>query len=221
MHVLVVDSDEAAATLLAERLVRHGYRVSRATTGREALTACGEADIVLLDLALSDLDGLEVCGRIRNWSSTPVITFTSGETELDRVLSLQAGADDCLIKPYSHRELVARMHAVMRRMTRPADSSVLTRGSLRIDPQGRQVRVGDRTVPVTRKEFDLLYLLASVPQTVVSRRDLMTKIWADEWAASSRTVDTHVSSLRNKLGSRDWIVTIRGIGYRLGDALER
>ncbi|WP_225851229.1 response regulator transcription factor [Streptomyces sp. HPF1205] len=217
LRVLLVDADERAAGALAERLTRHGYDVTRATSGRAALTAWEGTDMVLLDLGLPDLDGLEVCAEIRSRSSTPVIAFTANDTELDRVLSLQAGADDCLAKPYGYRELVARMQAVMRRFAAPATATTLTHGSLRIDLKGRQVRVGDRVVEVTRKEFDLLYLLASVPQTVVTRRELMAKVWADEWAISSRTVDSHVSTLRNKLGGGDWIVTVRGVGYRLGD----
>jgi DNA-binding response OmpR family regulator len=216
MRVLIVDSDEAAAAALSERLARHGHQVVVAHTGKAALSACEGVDMVLLDMALSDLDGLEVCNRIRDRRATSVITFTSGETELERVLSLQAGADDCLIKPYAYRELLARMDAVARRTAGPTGDAVLTRGPLRIDPRSRQVLLNHRNIPVTRKEFDLLYLLASLRQTVVSRQDLMAKVWADEWAVSSRTVDTHVSSLRGKLGSANWIVTIRGIGYRLG-----
>jgi DNA-binding response OmpR family regulator len=215
-RVLVVDPDERAAADLADRLARSGYEVGLAATGRAALTSWEDADLVVLDLGLPDVDGLEVCAQIRGRGATPVITLTSGDTELDRVLSLQAGADDCLIKPYGYRELVARMRAVLRRTAAPRTTAVLSHGALRIDPRGRQVRVGDRSVTLTRKEFDLLYLLASLPQTVVSRRDLMAKVWADEWSVSSRTVDTHVSSLRGKLGPGDWIVTVRGIGYRLG-----
>ncbi|MFE1291396.1 response regulator transcription factor [Streptomyces sp. NPDC058751] len=215
-RVLVVDPDEAAAAVLAERLGRNGYEVDRAADGQAALSAWERADLVLLDLELPDVDALEVCAQIRARSATPVITLAAGDTELERVLSLQSGADDCLIKPYGYRELVARMRAVMRRLTTPNSVSALSHGALRIDPRGRQVQVGDRVVHVTRKEFDLLYLLVLLPQTVVSRRDLMAKVWADEWSVSSRTVDTHISTLRRKLGPGDWIVTVRGVGYRLG-----
>ncbi|MDT3397073.1 response regulator transcription factor [Streptomyces sp. B1866] len=215
-RVLVVDPDKEAAAALAERLERNGYEVSRAATGQAALAAWVHADLVLLDLRLPDVDALEVCARIRGRGTTPVITLAAGDTELDRVLSLRSGADDCLIKPYGYRELVARMRAVMRRLAVPSGTSALSHGALRIDPRGRQVRVGDSVINVTRKEFDILYLLASLPQTVLSRRDLMAKVWADEWSVSSRTVDTHISSLRGKLGAGDWIVTVRGVGYRLG-----
>ncbi|MFF3326636.1 response regulator transcription factor [Streptomyces sp. NPDC002889] len=220
MRVLVVDSDDEAAELLAARLARSGHQVSRARTGLTALHAWRQADLVLLDLGLPDLDGVEVCGEIRAKSSTPVITFTAGDTELDRVLSLQAGADDCLVKPYGFRELAARMDAVMRRAHSRTSVSTVSRGALHIDPRSRQVRVGERIIDVTRKEFDLLHLLASLPETVVSRKDLMSKVWADESAVSTRTIDTHVSTLRSKLGDGDWIVTVRGVGYRLGDGTE-
>lgn len=217
LRVLVVDPDEQAAGELADRLTRQGYQVCLVDNGRTALAAWEHTDLVLLDLALRDLDGLEVCAEIRARSTTPLITFTSGGSDLDRVLSLQAGADDCLAKPYSYRELLARISAVMRRVSGPSGTQAIVHGALRIDPLARQVSVGDRAVNVTRKEFDLLYLLASLSQTVVSRRDLMARVWADEWAVSSRTVDTHVSTLRAKLGEGDWIVTVRGVGYRLGN----
>jgi DNA-binding response OmpR family regulator len=215
-RVLVVDPDEESAAALAERLERNGYEVSRAATGRAALAAWVLADLVVLDLGLRDVDALEVCAQIRGWGTTPVITLAAGGTEVDRVLSFQAGADDCLVKPYGYRELVARICAIMRRLTPSTSTSVIAHGALRINPMSRQVLVGDRVVNLTRKEFDLLYLLASLPQTVVSRRELMARVWADEWFVSSRTVDTHISALRSKLGAGDWIVTVRGVGYRLG-----
>ncbi|MGW7369836.1 response regulator transcription factor, partial [Streptomyces sp. NPDC054841] len=217
MRVLVVDSDDQAAEALVSRLIRNGHRASRVRSGRAALRTWDQADLILLDLALPDLDGVEVCGEIRARGGTPIITFTSKDTELDRVLSLQAGADDCLVKPYGYRELMARMNAVMRRAAARTGTAALSRGALHIDPGSRQVRVRERIIDVTRKEFDLLFLLASSPDAVVSRRDLISKVWADEWAISSRTVDTHVSTLRTKLGDGDWIITVRGLGYRLGD----
>ncbi|MDH6132644.1 DNA-binding response OmpR family regulator [Kitasatospora sp. MAA4] len=220
MRVLVVEADEKAADALVGRLGRHGHEVDRVDSGRAALNAWEQADLVLLDLELPDLDGVEVCRDIRTRSSTPVITFTAADTALDRVLSLQAGADDCLVKPYCYRELLARINAVMRRTAAPPAADTVLRGRLRIDPRSRRVLLGERVVEVTRKEFDLLYLLASLPETVVSRRDLMAKVWAEDGTNSSRTVDTHVSTLRNKLGDGDWIVTVRGVGYRLGDGTD-
>lgn len=134
------------------------------------------------------------------------------------MLSLQAGSDDCLVKPYKFRELAARMGSVMRR-ARPRFPvpQAISRGTLHIDLRSRQVRVRGRSVSMTRKEFDLLSVLASQPDTVVSRKELMAKVWEDSWAVSSRTIDTHVSALRSKLGDSDWIVTVRGVGYRFDD----
>jgi DNA-binding response OmpR family regulator len=217
MRVLVVDADLRNAETLVCGLAKQGHNVDHVESGRAALDTYKQADLVLLDLDLPDLDGVEVCRTIRAGGETPLITFTNGATELDKVLSLQAGADDCLVKPYGFRELVARMDAVMRRaMARAPNRRALSCGDLHIDPRSRQARLAGRLLELTRKEFDLLYLLASLPGTVFSRKELMAKVWADDWAVSSRTVDTHVSTLRNKLGAGDWIVTVRGVGYRLG-----
>lgn len=216
-RVLVAQNDAGDRDALARGLGRHGHRVSCAETGSEALGAYRAVDVVLLDLELPDLDGLEVCREMRSASDVVVIVVTARETELDRVLGLQAGADDYMIKPYGFRELLARMAAVMRRARphRPtAAGQVLAHGQLRIDAGSREVTVADRTVCVTRKEFDLLWLLATNPDAVVPRRQIMHQVWGDSW--SRRTVDTHVRSLRGKLGHHDWIITVRGIGFRLG-----
>ena len=218
VQIVLVEPDVAGADAMIGRLTRHGYEIDRVGSGQEALSAYEHADLVLLELDLPDLDGVEVCRHIRANSNTPIITFTADEAHVDRVLSLHAGADDSIVKPFEFRELVARMKAVLRRaVPAPAAETVaISHGALHIDPRKREVRVGERVVDVTRKEFDLLYLLASQPDAVVSRKELMSKVWADEWGTRSRTVDTHVSSLRNKLGDGDWIVTVRGVGYRLG-----
>lgn len=174
-----------------------------------------EADLVLLDLDLPDLDGLEVCRKIRSESGIPIIAVTARGTELDRVLGLQAGADDYLPKPYGFHELLARIEAVMRRV-RPAPvviPAVITHGPLRIDAGLREVFLDGERIETTRKEFDLLHLLASHPGTVITRKVLMRQVWGDSW--SRRTVDTHISTLRNKIGAQ-WIVTIRGVGFRFG-----
>ncbi|MHA6758330.1 response regulator transcription factor [Streptacidiphilus sp. PAMC 29251] len=216
MRVLVVDPDSRTSGVLVGRLSRNGHEVVRVDSGRAALRVWRQADLVLLDLELPDLDGIEVCRSIRAEGNTAVITFTTEDREMDRVLSLQAGADDCMLKSYGYRELSARMNAVMRRATARTTAHAVFRGSLRIDPRSRQVRLEHRVVAVTRKEFDLLLLLASHPETTVTRRELMSTVWADDWTSSSRTVDTHVNSLRNKLGAGDWIVTVRSVGYRIG-----
>jgi DNA-binding response OmpR family regulator len=226
MQLLIVEGQEATAQPLAPRLERHGYDVVTVTTGAAALEACATAELVLLDLELPDIDGLEVCRRIRNTTDTPIIAFTDRGAELDRVLGLQAGSDDCLDKPYEFRELMARIEAVMRRAWRPRSAprtptAVLTIGDMCIDGASREVRLRGAPVQLTRKEFDLLYYLARHSDTVVTRRRLMTEIWDDSSVhalspRASRTIDTHVSSLRSKLGHSGWILTVRGVGFRLG-----
>ncbi|WP_243707205.1 response regulator transcription factor [Micromonospora sp. KC606] len=210
-----MESNRAEAETLTRGLRRHGHEVVSVETGVAALQVHEEADIVLLDLELPDLDGLEVCRGIRSACDTPIIAVTARGAELDRVLGLQAGADDYLVKPYGFRELLARMDAVWRRIRPRAQvARTICQGPLEIDLNARQVRLAGRPIDLTRKEFDLLYLLASNPGTVISRRRLMLEIWGDSW--SRRTVDTHVGTLRNKLGASSWIITVRGVGFRLG-----
>ena len=200
---------------VARGLQRHGHQVITAATGQDALDAYLDADVVLLKLELPDMDGLQVCRTMRATSDVPVIAVTDRDSELDLVLGLQAGCDDYIAKPYGFRELMARMGAVMRRANpHQSASRVLSRGHLRIDTSSREVTVGERPVEMTRKEFDLLCLLASSPDTVVPRKQIMQQLWRDSW--SRRTLDTHVSSLRGKLGDSQWIVTVRGVGFRLG-----
>jgi DNA-binding response OmpR family regulator len=216
--VLVVQQDEEASRSLVRFLRFHGYHVDTVHTGAEAIIAHGDADLVLLGLDLPDLDGLEVCREIRAAGQTPVIATTDRGTELDRVLALQAGADSCVSKPYGQWELVARIEAVMRRVSPrlPTPDQVISRGPLHIDLATREVRLHGRVVCLTRKEFEVLHFLASRPGTVVSREEIMAKIWNDDWPRGSRTIDTHISSLRAKLGARTWIRTVRGVGFRIG-----
>ena len=215
-RVLVVEQHADDAEAVAGVLRRHGYAVHTVGTGSEALRALtdGTTDLVLIDLDLPDVDGLDVCRSIRAAGDTPVIAVSRRATELDRVLGLHAGADDYLAKPYGFRELIARMAAVMRRMRRDRDAagSAVVRGGMRIDPVSRRVTVGGQDIDLARKEFELLYLLASRAGAVVPRRQIMEQVWGDTW--SRRTLDTHVSSLRGKLGCGDWIVTVRGVGFR-------
>ncbi|GAA2916712.1 response regulator transcription factor [Streptomyces thioluteus] len=213
----MAETDPAQADTLVRALQRQGHEVDHVTTGHDTLRTLEQADLLLIDLELPDLDGLEVCRRVRVAGPTPVIAVTSRGTELDRVLGLQAGADDYLVKPYGLRELLARMDAVMRRAQPAAPAPpVISHGPLRIDAGARQVSLHGHRVDVTRKEFDLLYLLASHPDTVIPRKRIMQQVWGDIW--SRRTIDTHVSSLRNKLGASDWILTVRGVGFQLGHA---
>ncbi|MEZ3182570.1 response regulator transcription factor [Streptomyces pimonensis] len=230
MQVLIVDGDLDAASSLAQTLQRNGYNTTEAATGSRALEIYGEADLILLDLELPDIDGLEVCRIIRSACDTAVIAFAQGRSELDRVLGLQAGADDCLDKPYGARELLARIEAVTRRVGF-GDSDTKSRkgtrrrsvslGPLRIDGVAREVRLNGELIEMTRKEFDLLHHLASRPGKIATREELMAEVWGVRSshgmdARASRTIDTHVSALRGKLGSTGWIVAIRGVGFRFG-----
>ncbi|MFI9306184.1 response regulator transcription factor [Streptomyces triculaminicus] len=226
MQLLVVENRTAAAEPLAPRLERYGHEAVTVATGAAALESYTEAELILLDLELPDIDGLEVCRRIRRESDTPIIAFTGRGAELDRVLGLQAGSDDCLDKPYVFRELMARIDAVMRRARRPPEpvrppAEALSVGDVCINPASREVRLCGRAVDLTRKEFDLLYYLATHSDSVVTRQRLMAEIWGDTSAnalgpRASRTIDTHVSSLRGKLGDSGWIRTVRGVGFRIG-----
>ncbi|WP_018546904.1 response regulator transcription factor [Streptomyces sp. LaPpAH-108] len=219
LRVLVVESDASAAGDLVQELLRHGYLARSVATAAEALRVHHDVDLVLLGLDLPDLDGLELCRRMRAVGDVPIITVTTRGAELDRVLGLQAGSDDYVVKPYGLRELLARIQAVMRRV-RPQRSAarVVTYGPLRIDAGARELLLEGRRVDLTPKEFDLLFLLASQPGTLFSRRQLLSQVWDDEWSYRGRTLDTHVSSLRGKLGSSRWIVTVRGVGFRIGRA---
>jgi DNA-binding response OmpR family regulator len=177
--------------------------------------------MVLLDLGLPDIDGIEVCRQLRRTDDIPLIMLTARGDEADRVLGLELGADDYLAKPFSLRELAARMHAVGRR-TRPTagkpqrdESGPPTLGALTIDRRAREVRLGGRLVPLTPKEFDLLAHLAADPGAVVARRDILATVWQPNFFGRGKTLDFHVASLRRKLGDPAWVETCRGVGFRL------
>ena len=213
-RVLVVGKELTEASLVMS-LRRRGHDVTTVHTGNDAIVSHDDHDMVLLDLELPDLDGLDVCRAIRRRSDVALIALTAQPSELDCVLGLQAGADDFVGKPYGDRELLARIEAVMRRArSRMVAADVVSHGLLRIDPSTREVSVARSVVEVTRKEFDLLYILASNPGKIIPRKQLIQQVWGDSW--SRRTIDTHISSLRAKLGASSWIITVRGIGFRIG-----
>ncbi|MBV2156646.1 response regulator transcription factor [Kitasatospora sp. SUK 42] len=216
-NVLVVERDVSEAEAMEHGLRRQGYTTRSVHTGAGALRAYRDADLVLLSLELGDIDGLDVCRSVRSDANTPLIAVADLDDELGRVLALRAGADDCVVRNWGFREIGARIDAVLRRSRRGTSAAkTISLRPLHIDPGRREVRLHGRLVPVTSKEFELLYALAVNPETVVSRRELMATVWDSNWACTSRTIDTHVSSLRAKLGSGRWITTVRGVGYRMG-----
>jgi DNA-binding response OmpR family regulator len=221
MRVLVVEDDDSIADPLERGLRRHGLDVARVSTGAAALAA-EEPDVVLLDLGLPDVDGIDVCRALRARSDVPIIVVTARSDELDRVLGLELGADDYVVKPFGLRELVARIRAVTRR-SRPrgrppgeahsADEAQRL-GALEIDRRARRVRVDGTEVSLTPKEFDLLALLATEPGAVFERRRILEQVWDPHWYGPTKTLDVHVASLRRKLAVDGCIETVRGVGFR-------
>jgi two-component system, OmpR family, response regulator RegX3 len=213
--LLLVEDDDSIAVPLVEGLEYAGFRVRRVATGRDALAA-GPADLVLLDLGLPDLDGGEVCRRLREKSAAPIIVVSARGDELDRVLLLELGADDYVVKPFGIRELVARIRAVLRRTSgEPPAGKGNVLGALSIDPRSRTVTLAGRTIALTTKEFDFLALLAADPGAVRRREEIIAKVWDENFWGPTKTLDVHVASLRRKLGDPAWITTLRGVGYRL------
>ncbi|QIS02155.1 response regulator [Nocardia brasiliensis] len=213
-RILIVDGNPAARAELAKYMIRHGYAVAEADSGLAAVDACTAYDLVIVSLELPDMDGLYVCRSVAE-CGVPIIVTAERKSELDCVLALQAGADDYIAKPYHFRELAARVEALMwRRSARVRRAEpALEHGPLRIDALAREVTVFGRRIALTRKEFDLLVLLAENSGRVVPRAEIMRAVWGHNW--SRRTADTHVSSLRAKLGASEWIISVRGVGFKL------
>jgi DNA-binding response OmpR family regulator len=216
MRVLLVEDDDAIAEPLTSGLGRHGFQVSRVRTGAEALDAPPH-EVVLLDLGLPDMDGIDVCRRLRASSAVPIIVLTARSEEVDRVLGLELGADDYVVKPFGFRELVARIRAVTRRALAAAGpvEGPQRLGRLELDRRQRLVRLGGVEVTLTVKEFDLLALLAEDPGAVFAREQILERVWDPHWFGPTKTLDVHVASLRKKLGDPGWIETARGVGFRL------
>ena len=216
MEVLLVEDDDAIAEPLVRGLEREGFDVARVATGAEAIEH-PSVDVVLLDLGLPDLDGFEVCRRLRAESEVPIIVVTARGDEVDRVVGLELGADDYLVKPFGLRELVARIRAVTRRSARRDDAAPVVLGEVELDVRRHRVRVGGREVALTPKEFDLLALLAAEPGVVRTRQDILEQVWDPHWYGPSKTLDVHVAGLRKKLEDPSLIETVRGVGFRLRD----
>ena len=216
MRILVVEDEDTIAEPLVDGLRREGFDVDRAATGAAALDESLHPDLVLLDLRLPDIDGLDVCKALRARSAVPIIVVTARGEESDRVVGLELGADDYVVKPFGSRELIARIRAVMRRAsTRPSEDGPLRVGALVVDPRARRAQVDGRELELTPKEFDLLTALASDAGAAISRRRLLEEVWETTWYGSSKTIDVHVASLRRKLGDPGLIEKVRGVGFRL------
>jgi two-component system response regulator RegX3 len=214
VKLLLVEDEDAIAEPLAEGLRREGFLVERVATGQAALEAA-EPDLVLLDIGLPDMDGLTVCRELRSRSHVPIIMVTAKGEEVDRVVGLEVGADDYIVKPFGFRELIARIRAVTRRSGERPVARPARLGPLDLDTRARRVFVEGHEVDLTPKEFDLLALLARDPGAVVPRTRILEEVWQTTWFGSTKTVDVHVAALRKKLGDRSWIQTVRGVGLRL------
>ena len=215
--MLLVEDDPSIAAVVTRGLTDAGFGVLHVETGAAALAAEGY-DFVLLDLGLPDTDGLDVCRAIRAKSSVPVIIVTARSDELDRVVGLEIGADDYVVKPFGMRELVARIRAVLRRGGQADTQSVTTDlvvGDLVINEKTRDVSLAGEHLSLTPKEFDLLAYLAAEPDVVHRRHDILEHVWDTEWYGPTKTLDAHVAALRKKLGNQDWIEAVRGVGFRL------
>jgi len=214
--VLLVEDEENLASLVRAYLEQEGYRVISVVTGAEALGAIAAEPvrIVVLDLNLPDMDGLDVCRQIRTRSSVPVVMLTARDEETDRLAGLESGADDYIGKPFSPRELVARMKAVLRRSEPHSEEELLVLGDIVLNRSAREVGVAGEPVELRPKEFDLLAYLIQNRGAVLSRDLLLERVWGYDYAGGTRTVDVHVAQLRRKLRRPDLIRTIRGSGYK-------
>lgn len=218
--VVVVEDDPHIADLVDLYLRREGYRVLLAGDGERGLELCHREDpsIVILDVGLpGNRDGFEVCREIRSRNTVPVLFLTARDDEVDRVLGLELGADDYMVKPFSPRELVARVRAILRRTREgPAPQEVVTVGDLEVDLRRREARRAGTVVALTTREFDLLAFLAANTGLALSRQQLLDGVWGADWYGDERTVDVHVAQLRKKLGADLPLATVWGVGYRFG-----
>jgi DNA-binding response OmpR family regulator len=213
---LVIEDEDSIAALVRSYLERDGFTVVRARSGKDALVELERRPVrvVVLDIGLPDLDGFEVCRRIRAHSRVPILMLTARDEEPDRVTGLELGADDYLTKPFSPRELLARVRAVLRRSEAWLDEDELALGDVVVRPEAREVRVDGTPVELTSKEFDLLAILLGNPERVLTRELLLDRVWGFAFPGGTRTVDMHVASLRRKLGRPELVRTVRGAGYK-------
>lgn len=220
MRILIVEDDERVSAALEAFLARSGYVSVRAADGVSALALLGaDTEVVLLDLGLPDIDGVDLCRRIRGRSEVPIVIVTARNQVAERIKGLRAGADDFVVKPYDVHELLARIEAVTRRsrpMRPESEAQVLLQGGdLQIDLVVRQVLVGGVPIELTRKEFDIIAVLARYPGVAVPKERLIREVWNTDWRGFGHSLEVHVGAIRKKTGSRGIIETVRGVGYRL------
>src|SRR3954454_5862542 len=226
-RILLVEDEEAISEPFSRALAREGFDPVVARTAADALRLAEETNhqLVLLHRMLPDGDGRDVARELRRRSDTPIIMLTARGTETDRIVGLELGADDYVVKPFSGPELIARIRAVLRRSRRESDPPVRRRlAELDLDPDARRARMGERELDLSRKEFDLLVVLAEASGRVLTRDHLMTTVWDENWFGSTKTLDVHIGTLRRKLGDDPakprWIHTVRGVGFRFATAEE-
>jgi DNA-binding response OmpR family regulator len=222
---LVVEDESSIASFVALYLKNAGYTVKTAATGGEALKQVGvdQPSLIVLDLNLPDIDGIEVCRRIRKAADVPIIMLTARDEDVDKIIGLEVGADDYLTKPFNPRELVARVKSVLRRSApdrKNLESAQIQHGDLAVDAGRREVHVGDQEIQLAPKEFDLLWELLDHRGLVLTRDQLLERVWGYTFAGDTRTVDVHVRQLRRKLGEASPIVTVWGVGYKVAPARE-
>jgi len=221
--VLVVEDESSIASFVALYLKNAGYAVRTAANGNEALSQfqASPPALIVLDLMLPDIDGIEVCRRIRKSSDVPILMLTARDEDVDKIIGLEVGADDYLTKPFNPRELVARVKSILRRASperRQIESKQLRHGQLLVDAGRREVHVGDEEIQLAPKEFDLLWELLDHRGLVLTRDQLLERVWGYTFAGDTRTVDVHVRQLRRKLGDASPIVTVWGVGYKVAPA---
>ena len=214
--VLIVEDEAAIASMIVPYLERDGYEVEWTRSGEDAVSLAQRISptAVILDLGLPDIDGFEVCRRIRSRSGVPIVILTARDDEPDRIAGLEIGADDYVPKPFSPRELVARINAILRRMERAKDQPILALGDIEVRTDAREVRVNGEPIVLRGKEFDLLCYLVENRGVVVSRERLLEQVWGMTFAGGTRTVDMHVAQVRRKLDRPGMIETVRGYGYK-------
>ncbi len=218
--VLIVEDDAQMAASTLALLERESFEVTACHDAESGIERARSVppDLVVMDVNLPGIDGIEACRQLRIFSDAYVIMLTGLDTETDRVIGLSVGADDYMAKPYSPRELVARIRAMQRRPRTPDSAAPIRNfGPLQIDPGGREVTVDGKAIELSRTEFDLLDVLAAQPRTTLSRQQLLELVWGENWFGDDHVIDVHISNLRRKLGDPGYIKTVRGYGYKIGE----